>query len=73
MIGAGLPRTGTRSLKEALERLLPGPCYHMHEVFEHPDHVPFWRAAIRGDTRRLEGLHGAVFGRRGLAGVRVLA
>ena len=29
VLGAGLPRTGTLSLKTALEHLLGGPCYHM--------------------------------------------
>src|SRR5689334_21669268 len=47
-IGAGLGRTGTYSLKLALERLLGGPCYHMAEVFAHPEHVPHWHAAARG-------------------------
>ena len=28
VIGAGLPRTGTLSVKAALEFLLGGPCYH---------------------------------------------
>ena len=49
VVGAGVGRTGTASLKEALERLLGGPCYHMKEVFEHLDHVPTWHAAIRGE------------------------
>lgn len=49
LVGAGLGRTGTASLKEALERLLGAPCYHMKEVFDHLDHVPLWHAAIRGD------------------------
>jgi Sulfotransferase domain len=49
IIGAGLGRTGTHSLKLALERLLDAPCYHMAEVFEHLDHVPTWHAAIRGE------------------------
>ena len=50
VVGAGVGRTGTASLKEALERLLGGPCYHMKEVFEHLDeHVPVWHAAIRGE------------------------
>jgi hypothetical protein len=40
VIGAGLGRTGTNSLKLALERLLGGPCYHMLEVLGHPEHVP---------------------------------
>ncbi len=48
VIGAGLPRTGTMSLKVALERLLGAPCYHMLEVFAHPEHVPAWHQAARG-------------------------
>jgi hypothetical protein len=50
IIGAGLPRTGTSSLKLALERLLGEPCYHMAEVFQHLDHVPTWHAAVRGEA-----------------------
>lgn len=49
IVGAGLGRTGTHSLKLALERLLGAPCYHMVEVLEHMDHVPTWHAAIRGE------------------------
>lgn len=49
MIGAGLPRTGTSSLREALRYLLGAPIYHMSEAFEHPEHVPTWVAAIDGD------------------------
>src|SRR4051794_32865433 len=49
IVGAGLGRTGTHSLKLALERLLGERCYHMVEVFEHLDHVPTWHAAIRGE------------------------
>ena len=48
VVGAGLGRTGTNSLKLALERLLGGPCYHMVEVFERPDDVPVWHDAILG-------------------------
>lgn len=50
IVGAGVGRTGTHSLKVALEQLLGGPCYHMREVFEHQDHVPIWHAAMHGDT-----------------------
>ena len=50
VVGAGVGRTGTASLKEALERLLGAPCYHMIEVFEHLDHVQTWHSAIRGDV-----------------------
>jgi hypothetical protein len=50
VIGAGLGRTGTMSLKIALEKLLGGPCYHMTELFNHLDeHTPLWHAAARGE------------------------
>jgi len=49
VVGAGLGRTGTRSLQTALSRLLEAPCYHMFEVFTHPEHVPTWHAAATGD------------------------
>ncbi|HEX4079483.1 MAG TPA: sulfotransferase [Rhizomicrobium sp.] len=49
VVGAGCGRTGTASLKLALERLLGAPCYHMIEVFQHPEHVPLWHQAALGD------------------------
>ena len=49
VIGAGFGRTGTLSLKHALERLGFGPCYHMAEVATHPEHVDLWRRAWRGE------------------------
>jgi len=49
VIGAGCGRTGTASLKLALERLLGAPCYHMLEVFQHPEHVPLWHQATLGN------------------------
>lgn len=49
VIGAGLARTGTTSLKLALEHLLGGPCYHMFEVFAQPADIPVWHRAARGD------------------------
>src|SRR6185503_15007982 len=49
VVGAGLGRTGTLSLKVSLEKLLGGRCYHMAEVFAHPDHVAVWHAAARGE------------------------
>ncbi len=48
VIGAGFGRTGTSSLKAALEILGFGPCYHMTEVFAHPEHAEVWTAAWRG-------------------------
>lgn len=54
LIGAGLPRTGTSSLREALRYLLDAPIYHMSEAFAHPEHVPAWVAAIEGDPPEWE-------------------
>jgi hypothetical protein len=55
VIGAGFGRTGTMSLKAALETLGFGPCYHMIEVFEHPEHVGFWEAAWRREPVDWDG------------------
>lgn len=41
-------RTGTHSLKLALEQLLGGTCHHMTEVFTHPEEVPVWHQAMLG-------------------------
>ena len=49
VIGAGVGRTGTTSLQAALEILLGGRCYHMHEVFPRAAHdVPVWHQAALG-------------------------
>ncbi|HEX6866130.1 MAG TPA: sulfotransferase, partial [Caulobacteraceae bacterium] len=48
VIGAGLGRTGTLSLKLALEQLGLGPCYHMAEVFKLPRAPAQWIAAAEG-------------------------
>jgi hypothetical protein len=56
VIGAGLGRTGTMSLKVALEGLGFDECYHMVEVLAHPDHVPVWDAAARGEPVDWEAL-----------------
>lgn len=48
VVGAGLGRTGTHSLKNGLEILLGAPCYHMVEVFEHPEDNAVWKAAAEG-------------------------
>ncbi len=49
VIGAGYPRTGTSSMKAALERLGFGPCYHMFEVLTNPDHVDRWLPVTTGE------------------------
>jgi hypothetical protein len=45
VIGVGVGRTGTLSLKAALERLGFGPCFHMRNVLDHPERLPLWEAA----------------------------
>jgi hypothetical protein len=50
-IGAGLGRTGTNSLKAAIEHLTGGRCYHTHEVLLNLDHVQRWQFAFEnGDA-----------------------
>ena len=63
IIGAGFGRTGTYSLKAALERLGFGPCHHMSEVINDPDQVRLWAevAAGRFDFARIfSGFRAAV-------------
>ncbi len=48
VIGAGLGRTGTLSLKLALQDLLGAPCYHMDEVKERPGDPDVWGDAYEG-------------------------
>ncbi len=49
VVGAGLGRTGTNSLKLALERLLGGRCYHMLELLERPGDTECWERAAAGE------------------------
>ena len=49
LIGAGVGRTGTYSLKLAINKLGLGPCHHMEEVLHDMSrHVPLWSAAADG-------------------------
>lgn len=50
IIGAGFGRTGTTSLKAALEQLGFGRCYHMQEVMRNPAHAQIWQRATEGET-----------------------
>jgi hypothetical protein len=54
VIGAGLPRTGTTSLKAALEQLGLGPCHHGFEVLTHPEQGERWHAAALAKHGRLD-------------------
>lgn len=52
VIGAGLGRTGTLSLKLALEHLGLGPSYHMSEMLTQVrSHLPLWIDAARGNPQ----------------------
>lgn len=49
VIGAGMGRTGTLSLKVALEQLGYGKCYHMIElILNEPQRVVYWEQAFAG-------------------------
>ena len=48
IIGAGWGRTGTHSLKIALEQLGFGPCHHMYRVRADQSQLAFWQAALQG-------------------------
>lgn len=48
VIGAGFGRTGTRSLKTALEELGFGRCYHMEEILKNPSHMKQWAEIMGG-------------------------
>jgi hypothetical protein len=47
VIGAGFGRTGTHSLKLALEVLGFGPCHHMFEIRQSADQLEVWKAIAR--------------------------
>lgn len=51
IIGAGLPRTGTNTLKQSLEQLGYKHVYHMKELLVNPDKLHYWKTLDdTGDT-----------------------
>ncbi len=54
VIGAGFGRTGTESMKLALEALGKGPCHHMKEVLVDSEQIALWRSAAQGDVPEWE-------------------
>lgn len=50
IIGAGMGRTGTASLKVALETLDIGHCYHMSEVLKNPSCTTDWINVAEGNA-----------------------
>jgi sulfotransferase family protein len=67
LINAGLGRTGTTSLKVALDRLGFGPCYHMFDIVSSQERLgqwerivcdgqrPDWEAVFDGYTSAVDG------------------
>lgn len=56
VIGSGFGRTGTLSLKKALEEIGYGPCYHMEEVLKRPSHIALWQQAANGQPVEWQAL-----------------
>jgi hypothetical protein len=54
VIGAGFGRTGTLSLKLALEQLGFGPCMHMVEVLDDTERAALFQRAAEGDAGSLD-------------------
>ena len=48
VIGSGFGRTGTSSLRAALELLGFGPCHHMEVIFADPARIDAWSAMAKG-------------------------
>ncbi|WP_341720570.1 sulfotransferase [Micromonospora sp. FIMYZ51] len=49
VIGVGFGRTGTASLKQALDILGYGPTYHTREILKDPGRLAGWRRAVDGE------------------------
>lgn len=56
VIGAGMGRTGTLSLKAALEQLGFRKTYHMVELLAHPEAIDEWERAAAGQPARWEAI-----------------
>jgi Sulfotransferase domain len=62
VIGTGFGRTGTDSMREALDILGFGPCHHMREVMQNEEQKTLWRGLAKGaapDWDRLFAGYGA--------------
>ncbi len=59
IIGAGLGRTGTNSLKLAINQLGFGPCHHMEEVLKNGSiQVPLWSETLKGNANWISNYDG---------------
>lgn len=57
IIGAGLPRTGTNTLKASLEKLGYNKTYHMKELLVHPENLHYWTTLKETGTTRWDELY----------------
>lgn len=57
IIGAGLPRTGTNTLKASLEELGYQKTYHMKELLMRPEDLPHWNALQQTGTTHWDELY----------------
>ena len=57
VIGAGLPRTGTNTLRESLEILGISKTYHMKQLLVHPENLHYWTTLKATGTTDWEGLY----------------
>ena len=57
IIGAGLPRTGTNTLKESLEKLGYTRTYHMKELLVHPENLHYWLTLKATGTTQWDALY----------------
>ena len=56
IVGAGMWRTATVSLKSALEELTGAHVHHMTEIMNRPDQAARWLAAVKGQSLPLQSL-----------------
>ncbi len=57
IIGAGLPRTGTNTLREALEILGFSKTYHMKHLLVHPEDLHYWTTLKATGTTDWDALY----------------
>ncbi len=57
IIGAGLPRTGTNTLRESLEILGFSKTYHMKQLLVHPENLHYWTTLKATGTTNWDALY----------------
>ncbi len=57
IIGAGLPRTGTNTLRESLEMLGFTKTYHMKQLLTHPENLHYWTTLKATGTTNWQELY----------------